>query len=103
MKFLAIVSSNLDEFFMKRIGGLKQQVGAGVQELTVDGRTPQQQIDEAQAVVAEIEARKERILPEVLGRPRRSMESRFSTTRTSRTRRTATRCARTTSRTSCPW
>ena len=67
VKFLAIVSSNLDEFFMKRIGGLKQQVGAGVQELTVDGRTPQQQIDEAQAVVAEIEARKERLLPEVLG------------------------------------
>ena len=68
VKFLAIVSSNLDEFFMKRIGGLKQQVGAGVQSLTVDGRTPQRQIDEAQAVVAEIEARKERILPEVLGR-----------------------------------
>lgn len=67
VKFLAIVSSNLDEFFMKRIGGLKQQVGAGVQELTVDGRTPQQQIDEAQAVVAEIEARKERLLPQVLG------------------------------------
>ncbi len=68
VKFLAIVSSNLDEFFMKRIGGLKQQVGAGVQELTVDGRTPQRQIDEAQAVVAEIESRKERIVPEVLGR-----------------------------------
>ena len=68
VKFLAIVSSNLDEFFMKRIGGLKQQVGAGVQELTVDGRTPQQQIDEAQAVVSEIEGRKERLLPEVLGR-----------------------------------
>ena len=68
VKFLAIVSSNLDEFFMKRIGGLKQQVGAGVQELTVDGRTPQQQIDEARAVVAEIEARKERVLPEVLSR-----------------------------------
>ena len=68
VKFLAIVSSNLDEFFMKRIGGLKQQVGAGVQELTVDGRTPQRQIDEARAVVAEIESRKERLLPEVLGR-----------------------------------
>ena len=66
VKFLAIVSSNLDEFFMKRIGGLKQQVGAGVQELTVDGRTPQQQIDEAQAVVAGLEVRKERLLPEVL-------------------------------------
>ena len=66
VKFLAIVSSNLDEFFMKRIGGLKQQVGAGVQELTVDGRTPQQQIDEAQVVVSGIESRKEQILPEVL-------------------------------------
>jgi len=38
LRFLAIVASNLDEFFMKRIGGLKQQVGAGIQELTVDGR-----------------------------------------------------------------
>jgi len=28
VKFIAIVSANLDEFFMKRIGGLKQQVGA---------------------------------------------------------------------------
>ena len=30
LKFIAIVSSNLDEFFMKRIGGLKQLVGAGL-------------------------------------------------------------------------
>ena len=51
LKFLAIVSSNLDEFFMKRIGGLKQQLGAGVQELTVDGRTPEQQIRECHAEV----------------------------------------------------
>ena len=42
VKFLAIVNANLDEFFMKRIGGLKQQVGAGVKDLTVDGRTPEQ-------------------------------------------------------------
>lgn len=46
VKFLAIVGSNLDEFIMKRIGGLKQQVGAGVTGLTVDGRTPSQQIVE---------------------------------------------------------
>lgn len=46
IKFLSIFDSNLDEFFMKRIGGLKQQVGAGMTTLTVDGRTPQQQIDE---------------------------------------------------------
>ncbi len=55
LKFLAIVSANLDEFFMKRIGGLKQQVGAGVKELTVDGRTPQQQISECHAVVRDLE------------------------------------------------
>jgi polyphosphate kinase len=46
VKFLAITSSILDEFFMKRIGGLKQQVAAGVHKLTVDGRTPVQQIQE---------------------------------------------------------
>ena len=54
VKFLAIVGNNLDEFFMKRIGGLKQQVGAGVKKLTVDGRTPQQQIDECYDVVRDI-------------------------------------------------
>jgi polyphosphate kinase len=54
VKFLAIVSSNLNEFFMKRIGGLKQQIGARVQELTVDGRNPGQQLNECLAVVRDI-------------------------------------------------
>src|SRR5262245_14195969 len=49
VKFLAITASNLDEFFMKRIGGLKQQVVAGLHDLTVDGRTPVQQIAECYA------------------------------------------------------
>jgi len=44
LKFLAITAANLDEFFMKRIGGLKQQVAAGFRECTVDGRMPEQQI-----------------------------------------------------------
>lgn len=65
VKFLSIVSSNLDEFFMKRIGGLKQQVGAGVQDLTVDGRTPQQQIDECYVVVRDIEAQQDSLLPKL--------------------------------------
>ena len=56
VKFIAIVSANMDEFFMKRLGGLKQQVGAGVASLTVDGRTPQQQIDECSQVVRDIES-----------------------------------------------
>ena len=55
VKFLAICDMTLDEFMMKRIGGLKQQVGAGVHRPTGDGRTPQQQIDECLAEIAEIE------------------------------------------------
>lgn len=65
IKFLAIVSSNLDEFFMKRIGGLKQQAGAGMRQLTVDGRTPEQQIAECYAVVRNIEARKRTLLTDL--------------------------------------
>jgi polyphosphate kinase len=42
-KFLAILTKNLDEFFMKRVGGLKQQRAAGVTEPTVDGMTPAEQ------------------------------------------------------------
>ncbi|MFH0785652.1 MAG: polyphosphate kinase 1 [Pseudomonadota bacterium] len=52
--FLAVVGSNLDEFFMKRIGGLKQQVGASVRRLSLDGRLPQEQIDACHVVVHEI-------------------------------------------------
>jgi polyphosphate kinase len=52
--FLAVVGSNLDEFFMKRIGGLKQQVGASVRRLSIDGRLPQEQIDDCHEVVREV-------------------------------------------------
>ena len=45
VKFIGIVCSNLDEFFQKRVGGLKRQVHAGVSELTVDGRTPGEQLN----------------------------------------------------------
>ncbi|MGH7933919.1 MAG: polyphosphate kinase 1 [Candidatus Binataceae bacterium] len=62
LKFLAITASNLDEFFMKRIGGLKQQVAAGVQELTADGRTPQRQIVECYEMVRAQERRQRETL-----------------------------------------
>lgn len=55
VKFLSIVNSNLDEFFMKRIGGLKQQVGAGMNFLSADGRTAQQQIDACYEVVVDMD------------------------------------------------
>ena len=51
VKYLAIVSSNLDEFFMKRVGGLKQQIAAGTRTPSVDGRTPLEQLRESQIVV----------------------------------------------------
>ncbi|MBE9046953.1 polyphosphate kinase 1 [Pleurocapsales cyanobacterium LEGE 10410] len=44
LKFMAIFSSNLDEFFMVRVAALKQQVAAGVTKLSADGRTPKQQL-----------------------------------------------------------
>jgi polyphosphate kinase len=58
LKFIAIVSSNIDEFVMKRIGGLKQQIGAGMHDLTLDGRTPRQQVVESQASLREIHGKK---------------------------------------------
>mgnify|MGYP000011754015 FL=1 len=46
VRFLAIFTRNMDEFFMKRVGGLKQQIDAGVTDRTVDGRTPREQWEE---------------------------------------------------------
>ena len=54
LRFLAILTRNMDEFFMKRIGGLKQQLAADVTEPTVDGRTPREQWCDALDVAASI-------------------------------------------------
>ncbi|HWU88628.1 MAG TPA: polyphosphate kinase 1 [Kofleriaceae bacterium] len=67
LKFLAIVSSNIDEFFQKRIGGLKQQVGAQLHSVTADGRTPQQQIADCLELITALERRKVQILDRVIG------------------------------------
>ncbi len=56
LRFLAIATANIDEFVMKRIGGLKQLIGAGVHERTVDGRTPDQQIMECAEAISNFQA-----------------------------------------------
>jgi polyphosphate kinase len=44
VKFLAIFSSNLDEYFMVRVAGIKQQIQANVTKITPDGRPPTEQL-----------------------------------------------------------
>jgi len=45
VRFLGFTAGHLDEFFSKRVGGLKRQQLAGVRSLSPDGRTPQQQLE----------------------------------------------------------
>ena len=54
LKFLAIFSSNLDEFFQIRVAGLKEQLAAGYSERTADGLTPEEQLQTIAAAVREM-------------------------------------------------
>lgn len=44
VKFISIFCSNLDEFYMIRISGLKEQIAANVSEPSIDGLTPIEQL-----------------------------------------------------------
>ena len=45
LKFLSIFATNLDEFYMVRVAGLRRQVAANVQHALDDGMTPREQLD----------------------------------------------------------
>jgi len=49
IKFLSILGSNLGEFFMVRVAGLRQQVEAGVTDVSADGMTSKEQLDACRA------------------------------------------------------
>ncbi|MCC6318324.1 MAG: polyphosphate kinase 1 [Gemmatimonadaceae bacterium] len=64
LKFLAIFTSNLDEFYQVRVAGLRRQVAAGVTQVPADGMLPGVQLDAIDERVRELVLRQERCLHE---------------------------------------
>ena len=62
VKFLAIYSQNLDEFFQVRVSGLLEQVDAGVGASTPEGMTPGEQVEAIDARVRGLQARVDRVV-----------------------------------------
>jgi polyphosphate kinase len=66
VKFCAIYSSNLDEFFMVRVAGLQEYVDAGIEKPREDGRSPAETIAAIGAAVREQTRRQTDVLDRVL-------------------------------------
>jgi polyphosphate kinase len=66
LRFLSICASNLDEFFMVRVAGLKAQVSAGIRSNSPDGMTPSQQLNAIGENVSQLMMEQHRCLKELL-------------------------------------
>ena len=66
LKFLAISQTNLDEFFMIRVAGLRAQLSAEVTERSIDGMTPGEQLDACRRAVKKMIQRQTKCLVEDL-------------------------------------
>ncbi|MHB1096694.1 MAG: polyphosphate kinase 1 [Gemmatimonadaceae bacterium] len=64
LKFLSIVSTNLDEFYMVRVAGVRRQVAAGFGKVGRDGVSPAELLDRIDERVREMVAEQARILEE---------------------------------------
>jgi polyphosphate kinase len=62
IRFLAIFSSNLDEFFQVRVSGLRDQQAAGISTPASDGRMPAEQLALVRDIVIDLVAEQERVL-----------------------------------------
>ena len=64
-KFLAIFSSNLDEFFMKRVGLLQRFVDSGLESPSPDGRVPSQALRDTRRLVQSLQVEQARIWDDI--------------------------------------
>ncbi|WP_277543254.1 polyphosphate kinase 1 [Haloarcula laminariae] len=67
LRFLSLFTRNTDEFCMKRVGGLKQQMAGDVTELSPDGRTPAEQWELALETLAGMFDRQDACYRRVVG------------------------------------
>ena len=67
LRFLSISGSNLDEFMMVRVAGLAGQVRRRIEEVSIDGRTPSQQLVAIRVAVTELVAAQQESLAELSG------------------------------------
>jgi polyphosphate kinase len=64
LKFVSIFSSNLDEFFMIRVSGLKEELEQGLTDVSADGTSPAEQLGQIREQVVKLVAEQARLLRE---------------------------------------